>query len=57
MPFRPTLINGPWERLKACLLWQYGGDKAMAILDGEEEATEDDKRAWRALGRPKPDFE
>lgn len=35
------------------LLWQYGPERASAIIEGRDPATEADIAAWRNLGAPK----
>lgn len=35
------------------LLWQYGPERASAIVDGHDPATEADIAAWRRLGEPR----
>lgn len=48
-----TPRNEPAKRaqLKARLLWQYGEDRTLDILLGNDAATEADKALWRNLGR------
>lgn len=41
-----------WEDLTFTrLTWHYGIERAARIMRGEDEATQDDLRKWRALGR------
>ena len=35
------------------LVWQYGPERAAAIIDGTDPATEADIAAWRNLGAAK----
>lgn len=47
-----TLVSDPWRKLAYTLTWQYGPERAAAILDGTDTAANLDQAAWRALGRP-----
>lgn len=41
------------RQLRARLRWQYGKDRARAILMGADLATENDRLAWSEFGSPK----
>lgn len=43
----------PGEMLRARLNWQYDADRVSLILNGQDPATEVDRRAWKALGTPR----
>ena len=43
-------VNGYDERTMARLQWQYGPERAVAIVAGIDPATNADLAAWNALG-------
>ena len=42
------------ERAHFRLVWQYGPERAKAIVEGRDPATEMDLARWRTLGKRKP---
>lgn len=45
-----TRWKAEWVRLRSALKWRYGADRAAQVLAGQDDATNADLAAWRALG-------
>ena len=48
-PVKP-MPDPRWVALEAALTWNYGAERAKAILAGDDEATQRDQFLWRRLG-------